>query len=48
MVGMGMSAEECGEFLRKHEYRFKDESMGAEGDSWIRAIAMVAGQPGIR
>ena len=48
---MGMSAEEagkCDEFLLKHGFRFKDESMGAEGDSWIRAIAMVAGQPGIR
>lgn len=39
---------ELGEFLRKHDYRFQHESMGTESDSWIRAIAMVAGQPGIR
>lgn len=36
------------EFLRKHDYRFREEGMGAESDSWIRAIAMVAGKPGIR
>jgi len=36
------------EFLRKHDYRFKDEEMGTDGDSWIRAIALVAGKPGIR
>jgi hypothetical protein len=39
---------ELSEFMRKHDYRFKDEGIGAEGDSWIRAIAMVAGQRGIR
>jgi hypothetical protein len=44
MGGMDMSAKEPG----KHDYRYKDESLGTEGDSWIRAIAMAAGQPGIR
>jgi hypothetical protein len=39
---------ELSEFLRKHDYRFKDEDMGTDGDSWIRAIALVAGKPGIR
>jgi hypothetical protein len=39
---------ELGEFLRKQDYRFRHEPMGSEGDSWIRALAMVAGQPGIR
>jgi hypothetical protein len=40
--------EELGEFLRKHDYRFCTEVMGRESDSWIRALAMVAGKPGIR
>ncbi len=39
---------ELGEFLRKQDYRFRHEPIGPEGDSWIRALAMVAGQPGIR
>ena len=40
--------EELGEFIRKNDYRFQHEGMGAEGDSWIRAIETVAGKPGIR
>lgn len=39
---------ELGEFLRKHDYRFAREARGGEVDSWIRALAVVAGQPGIR
>lgn len=39
---------ELSEFIRKHDYRFSPEGMGAEGDSWIRAIEMVAGKQGIR
>lgn len=39
---------ELSEFIRKHDYRFHDEGMGAEGNSWIRATEMVAGKPGIR
>ena len=31
------------EFIRKNDYRFKDEVMGAEGDSWRRAIVRVIG-----
>jgi hypothetical protein len=40
--------EELCEFIRKHDYRFTGEGMGTEGTSWIRAIEMVAGKPGIR
>ncbi len=39
---------ELGEFMRKHDYRFRAEEMGATSDSWIRAIAMVAGKMGVR
>jgi len=31
------------EFIRKNDYRFRDEGFGAEGDSWQRAIAQVVG-----
>jgi Family of unknown function (DUF6062) len=40
--------EELSEFIRKHDYRFTGEGIGTEGTSWIRAIEMVAGKPGIR
>lgn len=39
---------ELGEFIRKQDYRFRDEPVGTEGDSWIRALALVSGQPGVR
>jgi len=39
---------ELSEFARKHDYRFRGEKIGAEGDAWIRAIGLVAGKPGIR
>lgn len=35
---------ELAEFIRKHDYRFRQEAMGAERDSWKRAIDMVVGQ----
>ena len=35
--------EELTEFIRKNDYRFKDEVMGAEGDSWRRAIVRLIG-----
>lgn len=35
-------------FIRKHDYRFRDEAPGGETDAWIRAIALVAGKPGVR
>jgi hypothetical protein len=40
--------DELVEFARKHDYRFRHESYGAEKDSWLRAIAMVTGMRGIR
>lgn len=39
---------ELSEFIRKNDYRFAREGMGTEGNSWIRAIEMVAGKRGIR
>jgi hypothetical protein len=35
-------------FIRKHDYQFRDEAPGGETDAWIRAIALVAGKPGVR
>ncbi len=40
--------EEMSEFIRKQDYRFRDEPIGAEGTAWIRAVEMVAGKRGIR
>lgn len=34
---------ELGEFIRKHDYRFRREAMGSEIDSWDRAIKLVIG-----
>jgi hypothetical protein len=34
---------ELKEFMRKSDYRFSKEPMGAEGDSWLRAAAWVTG-----
>jgi len=34
---------ELKEFIRKSDYRFTKEQMGAEGDSWMRAVAWVTG-----
>ncbi|MCS6843608.1 MAG: DUF6062 family protein [Caldilineales bacterium] len=36
---------ELQEFIRKNDYRFRDEGFGAEGDSWRRAVAAVVGLP---
>jgi hypothetical protein len=38
---------ELEEFSRKHNYRFADSLWGAESDSWLRAIEMMAGKPGV-
>jgi hypothetical protein len=35
--------DELAEFIRKNDYRFRDEKFGAEGDSWIRSIGLLAG-----
>jgi hypothetical protein len=34
---------ELDEFIRKQDYRFADEEIGAEGTSWSRAIDLVSG-----
>jgi len=34
---------ELEEFIRKNDYRFKDEGFGTEGDSWRRAIYKLTG-----
>jgi hypothetical protein len=34
---------ELKEFIRKSDYRHSKEEMGAEGDSWMRAVAWVTG-----
>jgi len=36
-------AADLGEFIRKNDYRFRDEPLGEEGDAWLRAIAALAG-----
>jgi hypothetical protein len=43
---MGALLAELDEFIRKNDYRFRGEGFGAEGDSWRRAIAMLAGAEG--
>ncbi len=39
---------ELAEFLRKHDYRYADEALGAEGDSPRRAIEQMSGKKGLR
>ena len=34
---------ELEEFCRKHDYRFRKEGFGKEGDSWIRVVNMMTG-----
>ena len=33
------------EFLRKHDYRYASEGFGKEGDSWLRALGKISGEP---
>jgi uncharacterized protein DUF6062 len=35
--------DELAEFIRKNDYRFKDEGFGTESDAWRRAVAKVIG-----
>lgn len=37
--------DDLGEFIRKNDVRFRDESFGAERDSWRRALESVSGAP---
>ncbi len=45
---LGRLRAELRELTRKFDHRFKHEVIGAEGDAWLRAIAIVSGQRGIR
>ena len=38
---------ELQEFMRKNDFNFRDEAMGAEGDSWLRAIGRMSGEKGV-
>ncbi len=35
---------ELREFIRKHDYRFETERTASEGESWIKALALISGQ----
>ncbi len=35
------------EFVRKHDYRFREEPVGCEGSAWLRSIELLAGKPGV-
>ena len=37
--------DELSEFLRKNDYRFTSDPMGAERDSWLRALHILSGMP---
>jgi hypothetical protein len=41
-------AAELSEYIRKNDYRFAGEPIGAEGDSWQRALAALVGTRGLR
>ncbi len=36
--------ENLAEFIRKSDYRFRDEAIGKEGDSYKRAADMIKGK----
>ena len=37
--------DQLGEFIRKHDHRFRHEPFGDEKDAWRRAVAALAGEP---
>jgi len=37
--------DELGEFIRKNDYRFRDEPFVDEKDSWLRALEAISGPP---
>jgi hypothetical protein len=37
--------DELGEFIRKNDHRFRDETFGPERDSWRRALEAISGPP---
>ncbi len=42
---MGCLLAELAEYLRKHDYRYAHEPYGSEADAWIRAAALLTGEP---
>ena len=40
--------DELAEFIRKNDYRFRHEGFGVEGNSWLRAIGIICGEPDVR
>lgn len=40
--------QELGEYIRKNDYRFREEPVGAEGHAWKRSTALTVGEKGIR
>ena len=40
--------EQLAEFIRKHDYRFTSEARGVEQSSFRWAVALVAGDEGVR
>jgi hypothetical protein len=38
---------ELQEFIRKHDHRYQNEPMEAEGDSWLRMVAQISGSRGV-
>lgn len=45
-VQMNNLRQELAEFIRKNDYRFRDEKIGAEGTAWRRVIGMIVGEKG--
>ncbi|MDH7487937.1 MAG: DUF6062 family protein [Anaerolineae bacterium] len=41
---MGPLVRDLGELIRKHDYRFSDEPLGKEKDSWLRALVFFGGE----
>jgi hypothetical protein len=35
------------EFIRKHDYRFREEPVGDEGSAWLRSIELFTGKSGV-
>jgi len=40
--------EQLREFIRKHDYRFRHEMTGEDGEAWIKALEAVSGRRGTR
>jgi len=36
------------EFIRKHDYRFRDEMTADDGEAWLKALEVISGRRGTR